>query len=225
MDSCNIQFLSLEPDFLPRPVPANHAPPAWLKQMPTLAPDESGQNLQTIKQCLPFLDAMTSGYLIPLVGDVECETDADGKLSIHTPDFQAGFERHSPAQLAESPWMHVPVIKFQNPWVIVTPPGYSCLFIQPLNREPIPFKVFSGVVETDSLYREVNFPAACMMKPNSRCTLTRGTPIMQVIPFRRDTWTSTIGMADAKRLEEIREQIAGATDVYRDWFHERKSFR
>ena len=40
------------------------------------------------------------------------------------------------------------VLKFVNPWVVKTPPGYSALFVPPLNRIETPFTFFSGVVET-----------------------------------------------------------------------------
>lgn len=224
MDKCLIQFHTLEKDFLPPPVPATHSIPDWMKGMPNSAATGDGPPLGTIKQCPPFLDAMSSGYLIPTIGDVEFVMDEAGQLTCHTPDHQAGIDKHPPVQLMGSPWEKMPVVKFLNPWLIVTPPGYSTLFVQPLNRLPIPFILFSGVVETDSFYREVNFPAACLMQPRTRFTLARGTPLVQAIPFKRDRWESEIRPTDAERRNEMYRQISMNKDIYRDWFHEKKVY-
>ena len=60
---------------LPPPVPASSALPDWLKAMPAQAFDEiSGQQLNTVKRCPPFVDAMTSGFLIPLMCDLASRT-------------------------------------------------------------------------------------------------------------------------------------------------------
>ena len=47
-------------DMLPRPQPAREALPDWLRRMPATAFSEShGQSVRTVKQCPPFVDAMT----------------------------------------------------------------------------------------------------------------------------------------------------------------------
>ena len=59
---------------LPPPVPATLGLPAWLKAMPAQAFNAvvAGQD-DTVKRCPPFVDAMTSGFLIPLICDVKVE--------------------------------------------------------------------------------------------------------------------------------------------------------
>jgi hypothetical protein len=59
---------------LPHPVPANLGVPSWIKAMPTKS--FSAINLrddETIKRCPPFIDAMTCGFLIPLICDLKVE--------------------------------------------------------------------------------------------------------------------------------------------------------
>ena len=41
---------------------------------------------------------------------------------------------HSPFQVAGNPHEPRPPMKFHNYWTIRTPPGWSCLFLPPLNR-------------------------------------------------------------------------------------------
>ena len=54
-----------------RPVPARAALPEWLRTMPRTAfSDLHGQEVRTVKQCPPFVDAMSHGFTIPLPCDV-----------------------------------------------------------------------------------------------------------------------------------------------------------
>src|SRR5258706_11506779 len=63
---------------LPRPGPASQQVPAWLKQMPAEAPGGPAGKWLTVKKCPPLVDAMTGGYLIPLVADVWFSMKPDG---------------------------------------------------------------------------------------------------------------------------------------------------
>src|SRR5215475_10268645 len=57
----------LEP-VLPRPIPAVLGLPDWFKAMPQKAINSVTQGEQfTVKKCPPFIDAMTYGFLMPLV--------------------------------------------------------------------------------------------------------------------------------------------------------------
>ena len=57
---------------LPPPIPANLGLPGWLKAMPTQAFNVLNMRDEgTIKRCPPFVDAMTCGFLIPLICDLQ----------------------------------------------------------------------------------------------------------------------------------------------------------
>src|SRR4051812_16592370 len=59
---------------LPRPIPAVQGLPNWFKSMPRRAFSGVLQQEQpTLKRCPPFVDAMTYGFLIPLVTDIKVE--------------------------------------------------------------------------------------------------------------------------------------------------------
>jgi hypothetical protein len=51
---------------------------------------------------------------------------------------------------------------------------------------------FAGVVETDTWYRPVHFPALCTMRPGTQVKLDKGTPLAQAIPFKREAWRSAL---------------------------------
>ena len=64
-------------DVLPPPVPAALGLPDWLKAMPSQAYNALNATTgDTIKRCPPFVDAMTSGFLIPLICDLRVEHGA-----------------------------------------------------------------------------------------------------------------------------------------------------
>jgi hypothetical protein len=113
---------------------------------------------------------------------------------------------HPAFQLEGSPLVdknkNLPFIKIMNPWTIKTPPGYSCLFTPPLNNSDDRFSIISGIVDTDTYEREINFPFVINGdKYNSLDTIIeRGTPYVHILPFKRDNWKMKI---KKKTTEEI----------------------
>ena len=198
-----------DPERLPAPYPATRAVPEWLKNMPMEQPlqqpgpaGEAAPRAPTVKQCPPFLEAMTCGYIIPLAGDFTFEMEPSGVLRF-TSEGNVIDTQH-PAQVRGSPMQNALVVKFNNPWVVKTPPGYS-------------FQVLAGLVETDTYYKQVHFPSLCLMRPGQAVTLTRGTPIAQAIPIHRAEWASRAVTSDRdarKRLEE--EMQADRHNFYKD---------
>lgn len=174
---------------IPEPVPAYKIMPEWFKKIPVDidARDMFGVRSLTAKKCMPLLDVMSMGFIIPLFGDVNLRVNKDGKL------YEAGsnslgnpIEFHPVDQLggASSPTYPGPAIKFINKWVIKTAPGYSTLFMPPVNRLEPRFTCLSGLVDTDKYPKEVNFPAIWHMKDFDG-KLEAGTPLVTVIPIRR----------------------------------------
>lgn len=186
-------------DVFDRPIPASQAIPEWYKQQSgytdghkLTTPD--GKYNHTIKHCMPAFDAMTAGYIIPLPQDIEVESDENGIMTMRWPsDMFQQFSSHSTQQVNNLPideevWDPTPW-KFHNPWIIQTPPGYSCLFVQPMWHDHLPFRCFSGVVDTDVYNMQpVNFP--CLFRRGFRGAIPMGTPMIQVIPFKREEWKS-----------------------------------
>ena len=121
---------------LPRPIPAVRGLPDWFKAMPANAFNMTmGEETQTVKKCPPFIDAMTYGYLLPLVTDLEVR---NGEFSWHF-EVPEGFVSeyshspigfHDPSQVTGSPFAEDDrfIIKFNGFWNIEAPPGYSLLF-------------------------------------------------------------------------------------------------
>jgi hypothetical protein len=170
------------------PVPARSYLPDWFRKLPAVTPDmvSTTDTGLTVKRCMPFLDAMTTGWIITLPATLRMEI-ADGGKTVNTGwDFDRPLtSNHGMHQVKGNPHGHLPPCKFHNFWTIITPPGWSCLFINPLNRPNGLFEVAAGVVDTDTYRSPVHFPFFAT-GPDGLHVIAKGSPIVQVIPFRRD---------------------------------------
>jgi len=204
----------------PQPMPANRAVPKWLRAMPT----ENGPATPTVKRCPPFLEAMTAGYIIPLPADVHL-IHTGSALQAKMVDFNISLvDMHMQDQFPGAPFGNAPLVKFRCPWIIKTPPGYSTLIVPPLNRFGSAIMPLSGVVETDTYYRAIAFPSICLLQPRTEVVLKRGTPLVQVIPFRREEWGSQAGAWDAQSLAGQEDLFADNPHMYRDEHWKKKVF-
>jgi hypothetical protein len=89
--------------------------------------------------------------------------------------------------------------KFTSPYVIKTPPGYSCIFTHPFNQVS-PFLTLTGVVDTDMHPLAVQFPF--LMLKDWEGTIKAGTPIVQIIPFKRDDWNHSVNKPNKLDIQE-----------------------
>jgi hypothetical protein len=80
------------------------------------------------------------------------------------------------------------------------------------------------VVETDTYYRRVHFPTICTMEPNTQFVLKAGTPIIQVIPFRRDQWESKSGPFEPENSEQIESEFKADRHAYRKNYWRRHEY-
>jgi hypothetical protein len=216
-----ITFLCQDEDrgVIAEPVAARTELPAWFRQLP----GTDRQNLTatndglTVKRCLPFLDALGVGWIIPLAATVRLEISDAGKR------VDAGWEfdrtmvsNHGAFQVAGNPFEPRPPMKFHNYWTVRTPPGWSCLFVPALNRPNGVVELFSGVVDTDTFATPVNFPFVAVADDGVH-VLPKGTPLVQVIPFRRaDAGIPGIVRAEregerAERTRTFRNIISGGS--------------
>src|SRR6056300_1234109 len=194
------------------PTPIKINIPEWYKKL------EHKINYRTFKGCMPFLDTLTFGYCLYLPVDFKIEhnktvKDKQGKdrkdsfsatplmggadLGINI-NFNGKPQVHSPFQLEGSPLVdknkNLPFYKILNPWIIKTPPGYSCLFVPPLNNTDDRFSIIPGIVDTDTYQQEVNFPIVINgdKYPTLDTIIKKGTPYVQVIPFKRESWNMKV---------------------------------
>jgi len=203
------------------PVPARNALPAWFRRLPGTDADQVGatNNGLTAKRCMPFLDAMATGWIVPLAATVRLEVADGGKSVTSGWEFDREMvSNHAPFQVAGNPYEPRPPMKFHNYWTIRTPPGWSCLFVPPVNRPDEVVHVFGGVVDTDTYRSPVNFPFV-VTADDGMYTLKQGTPLVQVVPFRRQD-AAIEGTVRAETDEEagLRRKIQRSTNAVDGWY-------
>jgi len=144
----------------------------------------------TFKKCVPLLDGLSSGYIIPLWTDVMVEWQ-DYSPNIYWKNAKNIFILHgeSTKSIIPPPGYTNYVYKYNNCWIPQTPKGYSCLIVSPLGYNDLPFKAVPAIVDTDSSTLELVFPM--WLKENFEGIVEKETPLIQIIPFKRDDWTST----------------------------------
>ncbi len=218
-------------NLLPHPIPAVRGLPDWFKTMPQqVFNPTTGVNDMTIKKCPPVIDAMTCGYLMPLVTDLEVR---DGEFRWDfAPGFISDFSRspigfHDSSQVTGSPFFREDqfVIKFNCFWNIEAPPGYSLLFTHPFNRVDLPFTTLTGLVDCDRFHRtSVNFPAH-WHDVNFNGVLPKGTPVAQFVPVKREIWTERFEVLSGDAVGDMtktRFDIGQESGVYRHQFRSPK---
>ena len=78
------------------------------------------------------------------------------------------------------------VFKYYHGWIIETPKDYSCLITHPIGYPNLPIKTITGIIDTDSLKTFANSPF--VIKEGFEGIIEKGTPMFQIIPFKRDSW-------------------------------------
>lgn len=214
---------------IPAPTPAAQGVPDWFKAMPQQAYSAvvSGAD-DTAKRCPAFIDAMTCGFLIPLICDLNVENgefswdnDLPAGGSISFARSPVGF--HDASQVAGTPLFDDDrfLIKFHNLWTIEAPPGYSLLITHPANRFDLPFTTLTGWVDADRYHDAwIHFPAHWHDETFSG-VLPKGTPIAQCIPVKREGWvmrTSALTDEETQRTHDVMHAIGREKGVYRRQF-------
>lgn len=171
---------------IPEPTPAFKHIPEWYKKLKpdTGDRDHFGAYGMTAKKCLPMLDVMSLGYVMPLCGDLHVLSNPDlTVIQVTNPPLIKVCEYHNTEQVGNI--VKGPPLKFINHWLIKTRPGYSTLFTPMFNNvQEDRFECFSAVVDTDVYPKEVNFPGLWKQK-NHDDILPMGTPLVVAIPFKR----------------------------------------
>jgi hypothetical protein len=180
-------------NLLPRPISAKLALPDWLHSMPSRAFSElHGREIRTVKQCPPFIDAMSLGFMILLPCDVFADRGVftwDWDLPPLTVEEHpsAPLSFHVPAQIAGSPFFdgHSSALKFNSFWTIQLEDGWSLFATHPVNRDDLPFRLLTGLVSADRFTDVgINFPAI-WINPEFEGVLPKGTPVAQCFAVPR----------------------------------------
>jgi hypothetical protein len=192
-----------------RPYPASKVIPSWWKNSTPFDISENnpdGNKLKIInrvsnanfKKCVPMLDAITAGYIVDLWKDVEIRQENNMPVILwqHQNDFYENIYKTSVIadvfQKQPNPGVETPTgysdhtFKYVSTWAPKTPKGYSCLVISPFGYKQSPILALPAIIDTDK--RSVDLVVPMCIKNGFEGIVKRGTPLLQVIPFKRSDW-------------------------------------
>jgi hypothetical protein len=167
------------------PQPAHKFIPEWYKKT-ELRPFEDTPLDKSVRACMPFLEALNFGWIVPVPVDISITHSTNSsKIKWDTEVFNA-MEKHDKPQVGGDEFPHDgEILKFNLPYMLRTPAGVSTLYMPPLNRVETRFRPFSGIVDTDKFVNSINIPAL-FLDDEFEGIIKAGTPLVQIIPFRRD---------------------------------------
>jgi hypothetical protein len=205
----NIEFFCTDENVLEywHPKPASSCVPEEISNLEN--PKERYKNKEkpivNMKACIPAMDYLTSGYIIHNAYEVELATIFNNfkeTVTIKTAetieqDSADAFARKSMALFEKETCpisrQNIKIkqyFKFRSMWSIKTPPGYSCLVMQPFYLPDNEIQILPGIVDTDSYHLPISVVGYVTSKDKIR--IPPGTALLQIIPFKRDDWEMSV---------------------------------
>jgi hypothetical protein len=224
---------------IPHPVPASKAMPTWFKKIKPVVKGCDISDAGTVKRCMPVLDAVSEGFIIPLWADLKVKVTLDEEKNdlnvwVNFAEFDVGG---IPEMLGTHSWDQVGnacdlkkfklgkvLMKFMNPWTIQTPKGYSVKFKNPADNWSNNIEIIEGIVDTDEYYNPANLPFVWTGSEVGEWIIPQGTPLVHVIPFKREKYNLEVGLVNDKKAYLVYNKLSAKfIDRYKSLFwHKRK---
>lgn len=211
------------------PIPAKRFLPNWFKSAEStfISPDDNKEHAG-LKKCMPFFDAMVSGYYITMPADITVTRNEDGSVNFASSDplFDDFIGERKGAIGGTMPrpegYMENHFI-FKNFWSWKAPRGWSVLVTHPLNAWDLPFKTSSAIMDSDEFVGPGNIPF--FLSASFEGTIPAGTPIAQLLPMKRASWVMTENDQGLKDIADTKVQIVrGEETPYKKIMWHRKKF-
>jgi len=233
-----IEFVALDRyafEVCPKPFPASQALPRWWKDASPYIKSKKNpdgkkiiiENLESnasFKKCTPMLDLLSSGYIVPLWADVQI-TIEDGNPLITWRVQKNVFDLHYGQEVEIPDGYQKTQFKFLNQWIPKLPKGYSALIIACPGYPNNPFKPIQAIIDYDKTTHPLSPPM--YLKNNFEGIIEKGTPMFQIIPFKRNNWISKFSfLEDGQYLINMdRDVKATIVNNYVKDFWEKKSYK
>ncbi len=202
---------------------AQDVKPQWLKDQRHHAKADKFYN------CPGMADLLTAGYIVPAWTDITIKANGAGTsvTMVHN-EYMDGVSPMNPQLVQQiigvDPDVKQQPMKLPAPWAVFAKKGYSAHVLPALLHAPFlrDLYVYPGTVDYDN-FAVINF----IFQALRRCELTipAGTPLLQVIPFKRERMTASIGPATADEMAFHRFGFpTRVRAAYRKYFHHRKHY-
>ena len=209
--------------------PATEFMPEWwqnLSKSYNVHDDHVVQERPTAKRCPGIFDFVRAGYILPMWTDLifrwNGSNPLDGPDCLHPEIIQqlpGSINVHDSEQLMNAPFLDGGchrLVKLNSPWYADIPEGVSLLLIQPFYHINNNFTVCPGIIDSDLNHlpnKEVNVFLK-LNKPDEPIKISKGQPLMQIIPFVREDFQFSNNMPDEEKdLEFDMKTIQHLTTV------------
>lgn len=180
---------------VPCPKPAKMYIPQWYKDVEAMKSpifSDDGEIInKNIKSCMPFLDAMTHGYIQESWTDIYIESHGDSVKYYYPVGPEILSHRESNSGFSYGQLFYPIEFVWKEQWVPKLPNGYSALYTSPLNNFELPFRSLDAVIDSDQYYHEHKGQYPFYMYKGFSGVIPAGTPLFQILPIKRSSWKSS----------------------------------
>lgn len=194
-------------------------PPTWFSRI--------GKEQGSLRRCAGTVDMLSAGITIPCWTNFDFKYDEKDQ-SWHNRGGNFGGVGNSPndigvvgsfpyASTGECPMSSIRKIetsdypKLVNPWKMETAPGWSSL-LMPIYWEPNEnYQVIPAIVHTD-FYHTINI--VLNLLSDKPFTIKYGTPLVQIIPFKRDSDFESITFEDESNYKYVNSKGFGFGHIF-----------
>lgn len=217
-------------DLIDQPIPAINYIPEWYSDM-----TEGGvaaHGLSTLKASVPFSDSFEMGYMQETWSDIFIEKNNGDIKIMHTPSngTPGSITSIRMTPLESSRAFPIPQEYYKKemlwmaPWIPRTPKGYSTMITHPLNRNDLPFTTSTLIVDSDKYWAE--HAITFFIKEGFEGLIPKGTPMYQMIPFKRESWKKGKGNFNEIAIEKLKYLMnRHIKDGYKKEFWSRKEYK
>lgn len=222
-------------DCIKSPGSAKRYIPKWFKDMPAFLENKNNSGTSgTAKKCLPFTDSFLMGYIQELACDIEIKYDGYDSTTnedIIKYSWSGNFrplstrsEEHNAKRVfPDFEGYYRAEFHWNTLWEPETPPGYSTLYVHPLNRFDLPFMTMNGIIDTDKW--SITGPLPFLIKKGFEGIIPAGTPIYQTIFIKREVWNSEEKQYERKKQLTMEHNVRKFfSDGYRKMYWSKKEY-
>jgi hypothetical protein len=185
--------------------------------------------------CPGMLDYSSAGYIITAHCDFEIKANKSGVVvkvgeGIVPLNIESRFKTQTFDHALVDGWANIEGVKKSSlkiylPWYIETKPGYSAYVLPALMHSDFLDKIFiyPGVVDFDK-YHGINMVFSVIKE--CEFVIPVGTPILHVIPFKREEMTAVCGKATDHETDRAAFNfLSRINHYYTRYLHSKKSYK
>jgi hypothetical protein len=110
-------------------------------------------------------------------------------------------------------------------WYVKTEPGYSTMFVNPMHRDTSPLTAVPAFVDSDNFITEGHL--SFIVDKGFKGVIKRGTPIVQIIPIKREDWNSEVASLEDSKTDLGKQRLrlrSMFSNGYKTLFRSRKEY-